>query len=149
MKQLATLIFLLSLFQAQCQNSVDGKSNYNFFVESASIQRSYPGISYADHTWKEKWLIKLKGPANYSAKLNFLIDGYSIELFDLSPKGIVIGADDENYTIQFQLIYPLDKYYKSKRKTLTDKAQLEIIAEDFTEIIPIKNIETLVPISNP
>ena len=144
MKYLASVFFLLLFSQINAQDS-----NKGFIIKSASIQKTYPGIPNADHTSKDQWVIKLEGPANVNARLNFLIEGYSISLPDLVTNAVVIGADVSKYTLVVNLTYPLDKYYTVKKESSGKTPELEIIGDGFEETLKLENIEMLIPISHP
>lgn len=144
MKILTTFIFLSFLIQINAQDST-----MHYRIKNASIQKSYPGIPNADHTSKDQWIIKLEGPANVNARLNFLIEGYSISLPDLITNAVVIGADVSKYTLVVNLTYPLNKYYTVKKESPGKTPELEIIGDGFEETLKLENIEMLMPISHP
>jgi hypothetical protein len=143
MKKVLIFYILLSLSFSSCKVQKAGtvqpvaKQETHFKLVEGSRQRIYPGQQTAESKYKEHWVLILEGPANQFAQLKLIVSGCEITLPDLSERGVVLGTDTKNYTIEFDIP---DTQINTCLISSSEEAELVIDQGFRSEVILLKDL---------
>jgi hypothetical protein len=124
--------------------------NGGFVIKEVSSMKIYPGVQNENEEYTEHWIIQLSGPSQAQNKAFLILDHYSISLADIeSAKGVVIGSDQEEYKLEMDVLFPLNKHYRESNIAQQSYPILLIEKDSLSFQLPLKEINYLDPIYLP